>query len=164
MSKEQSNAAAERAAAQRALANGDLKERDSYTAKQVAARCGTDSKTMRKFFRSSHSTVEPVGQGGRYEFDAKDLPKIKKEFNAWRRRNEARSTRPTPNAVPKLEPQQIRKAAEDAAAEDPDFTAEQVEAAINDQILQEGMDPPDHLAYDEPTDEDLAQLEMEEEE
>lgn len=128
---DQSHAAAEREAAKRALANGDLKERETYTAKQVASRCGTDSKTMRKFFRSSHSTVEPVGQGGRYEFDAKDFPKIKKEFDSWRKRSQSRSTQP------KLEPQQIRKAAEDSAAEDGDFTADQVADAIQDQIDQE---------------------------
>lgn len=87
-----SNAAAERAAAQRALKNGDLKDRDTYTAKQVAARCGTDSKTMRKFFRSAHSTVEPVGQGGRYEFDAADFPKIKREFDAWQKRSKSSRT------------------------------------------------------------------------
>jgi hypothetical protein len=90
---EQSNAAAEREAAKKAVANGSLKDRDLYTAKQVATRCGTDPKTMRKFFRSKHSTVEAVGQGGRYEFDAKDLPRIKKEFDAWTARARQNSTR-----------------------------------------------------------------------
>lgn len=93
---EPSNAAREREAAQKALANGDLKERDTYTAKQVASRCGTDAKTMRKFFRSAHSTVKPVGQGGRYEFDAKDLPKIQKEFTAWSKRSAGRTPINTP--------------------------------------------------------------------
>lgn len=65
-------------------------ERDEYTAKQVATRIGTDSKTLRKFFRSPASTVEPVGQGGRYVFDAADLPKIKAEFDKW---NSTKSTR-----------------------------------------------------------------------
>lgn len=87
MTERMSRAEEERRKAQQALANGDLQERETYTAKQVAARCGTDSKTMRKFFRSSHSTVEPVGQGGRYEFDAKDLPQIKQEFDTWRKRS-----------------------------------------------------------------------------
>lgn len=49
----------------------------------MATRIGTDAKTLRKFFRSSASTVEPVGQGGRYEFDAEDMPKIKSEFETW---------------------------------------------------------------------------------
>ena len=167
MAEKQSNAAAEREAAQRAMKNG-LQERESYTAKQVAIRCGTDSKTMRKFFRSSHSTVEPVGQGGRYEFDAKDLPKIRKEFNAWTKRAQANSTRkPTP--PPKLEPQQIIKAAADTVAEDPeeDFTLEQVADAIERAQEQETA-AFEKLAEDgliwpkEPTEEDLAELEDEE--
>jgi len=91
MAKEQSNAAAERDAAQNALKNGELRERETYTAKQVAYRCGTDAKTMRKFFRSKASTVEPVGQGGRYEFQATDMPKIKAEFDAWRKKADSRA-------------------------------------------------------------------------
>src|SRR5690606_29903036 len=56
---------------------------DTLTAKQVATRIGTDAKTLRKFFRSPASTVEPVGQGGRYEFAKEDLEKIKAEFEKW---------------------------------------------------------------------------------
>jgi hypothetical protein len=58
-------------------------ERDTYTAKQIATRIGVDAKVLRKFFRSAASTVEPCGQGGRYEFDAADLPKIKAEFEKY---------------------------------------------------------------------------------
>lgn len=93
--KQQSHAAIEREAAQ----NGTYEERDSYTAKQVAHRCGTDAKTMRKFFRSSASTVEPVGQGGRYEFAAEDLPTIKQEFNAWRKKATTRSGATAPRST-----------------------------------------------------------------
>lgn len=78
-----SKAAQERARAQEKLARGEWKELDTYTAKQIAVRLGTDGKTLRKFFRSKHSTVQPVGQGRRYEFDKEDLPKIKREFDAW---------------------------------------------------------------------------------
>ena len=85
-----SKAAEERAAAKKQLESGGLTDRDIYTAKQVATRCGTDSKTMRKFFRSSHSTIEPVGQGGRYEFDARDFPQIKREFDAWQEKIRSR--------------------------------------------------------------------------
>lgn len=157
MAKEMSNAAAEREAAKRALKNGDLKDRDTYTAKQVATRCGTDAKTMRKFFRSSSSTVDPVGQGGRYEFDAKDLPKIKREFDAWSKRAAAKKTQPRQRTEFKdtggddrPTPGEVRTFAEDAAAEDEDFDAEQIEAAINDQLDQEKA---------EPSDEDLEELE-----
>lgn len=148
MARQQSNAAAEREAAQRAVKNGDLKERETYTAKQVATRCGTDPKTMRKFFRSNHSTVEPVGQGGRYDFDAKDLPKIKREFNTWRKRNEARSTTPKPTPKP------IEKVVEEMA------TAIQEAVDEGDDAL---MLPDDENL--EPTPEELAdidELDMEE--
>lgn len=97
MAERMSKAAAERAAAQKQLEAGDLKDRETYTAKQVATRLGTDAKTMRKFFRSKNSTVEPVGQGGRYEFAAKDLPLIKREFDAWQ--TKAKTVRQKPKPV-----------------------------------------------------------------
>lgn len=93
-----SRAETERDAAKKAVANGDLKDRDTYTAKQVATRLGTDPKTMRKFFRSSRSTVEPVGQGGRYEFDAEDLPQIRLEFEQWQG-GTVKGTRDSKNAI-----------------------------------------------------------------
>lgn len=96
MSDKMSKAAQERAAAQNAVKNGNLPAREIYTAKQIATRCGTDSKTMRKFFRSNHSTVQAVGQGGRYEFDAKDVPTIMREFAAWRKKATSRPIKPMP--------------------------------------------------------------------
>lgn len=113
---EQSKAAAQRAAAQKAIANGDTSAspRETYTAKQIALRCGTDPKTMRKFFRSKNSTVEPVGQGGRYEFSARDFPKIQREFYAWRKKTAERTAElrarkglppePTPEPTPPPRP------------------------------------------------------------
>lgn len=164
MAERMSQAAKERAAAQKAVANGELKERETYTAKQIAARCGTDPKTMRKFFRSNNSTVEPVGQGGRYEFDAKDFPKIKREFDAWRKKATSRPTKPKPEPI---DPAQVQEAAK--AAADEEFSEEQIADAIQDQIDQEvahfnskieehrdelfGEDPGD------PTPEDLAEIE-----
>lgn len=145
---EMSNAAAERAAAKKALENGDFQDRETYTAKQVAGRCGTDAKTMRKFFRSSSSTVEPVGQGGRYEFDAKDLPKIKREFDAWTKKSAARNTKPMPKPEPAIDPAQ--KAEVLAQHDDPDITLEQLADAID--RANEELD-------EEPTPEELAELE-----
>jgi hypothetical protein len=142
-----SNAAAERAAAKKALANGDFKDREEYTAKQVAMRCGTDAKTMRKFFRSSHSTVEPVGQGGRYVFDSRDLPKIKREFESWRKRAEAN----TPVKRAEL-PSNAQQVAKDLA--DEEFSEDDLMAAFQAQADQE------LAADDEPSDDDLADIEM----
>lgn len=145
MAREMSNAAAERAAARRALQNGDLHDRDTYTAKQIAARCGTDSKTMRKFFRSAHSTVEPVGQGGRYEFDAADLPKIKREFATWRKKAKARTSVPKPaDSTPE----------EVVQAEVDEFNAKINSKEMSDILAEAGVDD-----EEEPTEEELAELE-----
>jgi protein-arginine kinase activator protein McsA len=147
---EKSKAATEREAAQQKLSNGGYEDRDTYTAKQVAARCGTDSKTMRKFFRSAHSTVEPVGQGGRYEFAARDLTKIKKEFDAWSKRSAGRTPINTP--AKQAAQEQIRKTkkpltdvhteAEIAAAKDeaPDNWGEPIEREPTPEELEEQED------------------------
>lgn len=77
-----------------------MPDEDTYTAKQIATRIGTDAKTLRKFFRSAHSTVTPVGFGGRYEFDKDDLPKIKQEFDGWKSNA---SKRGRPRVAPVIE-------------------------------------------------------------
>lgn len=122
--KELSNAAAERAAAKKALIEGSLKEYDTYSAKQVATRCGTDAKTMRKFFRSNYSTIEPVGQGSRYEFDARDLPQIRREFDAWQNRSAVRKRAAQTPQKPKddIPLSRVADAIERAQAEDPEPT------------------------------------------
>lgn len=56
---------------------------NTLAAKQVALLLGTDAKTLRQFFRSDASTIEPVGSGGRYEFLEDDVPQITEEFNKW---------------------------------------------------------------------------------
>lgn len=153
----QSKAAQERQMAQAAAKTGQLQERDTYTAKQVATRCGTDAKTMRKFFRSNHSTVEPVGQGGRYEFDAKDFPKIKREFDTWTARAQKRAQS---NGSKKLDPAQVKEAAR-KVAEESEFSEEEVEAAILDQEEQElAQAVRDHFGDDdhEPTPEELEEM------
>lgn len=56
---------------------------ETLAAKQVAALLDTDPKTLRQFLRSSASTHEAVGSGGRYEFVESDIDKIRTEFTAW---------------------------------------------------------------------------------
>lgn len=180
MAREKSNAESERDAAKKALSNGELKERETYTAKQVAYRCGTDAKTMRKFFRSKSSTVEAVGQGGRYEFAATDLPKIKSEFTAWRRKADSRSTG-SRSAPERLEvtvdknknpvkaqfkptdgdhnrPTPIAEQVADES--DGEFDADQVQAALDDQAEQEAAQAVrDHFGDDhEPTEEEIEEM------
>lgn len=155
---EKSNAAHEREAAQRALANGDYRERDTYTAKQVAGRCGTDAKTMRKFFRSAHSTVEPVGQGGRYEFAAKDLPKIQKEFTAWMKRSAGRTPINTPA---KQAAQEAIRNAKRRVERDP-TGAEVTPVQVNEQVEDdEELDEWGSSVDREPTPEELEGMDEE---
>lgn len=154
----ESKAAQERRMAQEAAKSGSLAERDTYTAKQVATRLGTDAKTMRKFFRSQHSTVEPVGQGGRYEFDAGDMPQIKAEFTAWQKKSKARTN--GTNGTARKGMQQIAKTiapkvVEELDEDDPEneIDAEYVEATIMAQYDQEVV------AQDrEPTAEELEEV------
>jgi hypothetical protein len=60
---------------------------ETYSAKQVARRIGTDAKTFRKWLRSDASPYPAVGQGQRYEFPVKDLPRIKSFFDTWKNRS-----------------------------------------------------------------------------
>ena len=118
-------------------ADDELPDRDTYTAKQVATRIGTDAKTLRKFFRSAASTVEPVGQGGRYEFDAEDMPQIKKEFDGWN------TTRPTRGRPANADKAATKKSRTEVADEMPE---------------EEELDLDDELE-DEPTEDDLDEIE-----
>lgn len=114
---------------------------ETYTAKQVATRIGTDAKTLRKFFRSPASTIEPCGQGGRYEFAKEDLPTIKAEFTKW---NTAKPTR-TP------------------AAKGPKASKREVAASTGIVEVEEDLelDDDEELDDEEPTTEALADLELE---
>ncbi len=127
-------------------------ERETYTAKQVATRIGTDAKTLRKFFRSPASTTEAVGQGGRYEFDAADLPKIKEEFEKW---NSTKSTRaPRGQGAKEQRTSTGRKAPANVQPIEED-----------DEILELDDDDIEELELeDEPTAEDIEELEDEVEE
>lgn len=127
----------------KAAPKADLPARETYTAKQVATRIGTDSKSLRKFFRSPASTVEPVGQGGRYEFDAADLPKIQAEFDAWKAKKPVRGA-----AKPKGEKPKGRQAPANATVVEADDEIDDIEeepdadelAALEDDDLDLSLD------------------------
>jgi hypothetical protein len=57
--------------------------------------------------KSPASTVEPVGSGGRYEFEKSDLPKIKKEFETWRSQHAARGTKRSGKDTPPKNTQEV---------------------------------------------------------
>jgi hypothetical protein len=70
------------------------------SAKGVAKAIGTDARTLRKFLRSEASPFEPVGQGGRYAFDAEDVAILKKAFD----KEQAKKKTPTKPQVIEVEP------------------------------------------------------------
>jgi hypothetical protein len=53
------------------------------TTKEVAEELGTDSKTLRKFFRSDKCEIEPVGQGKRYAITPDDIDELRTAFDLW---------------------------------------------------------------------------------
>jgi hypothetical protein len=128
--------------------NGN-KERETYTAKQVATRIGTDAKTLRKFFRSPASTIEAVGQGGRYEFDAADLPQIKKEFDGWQ-------SGKTPRATKKADKAEAPKKREVEVLEEDE---EDIELEDDPELNFDDEEEDEEEETEEPSDEDLSELE-----
>lgn len=71
-----------------------MAEEKTFSAKQVATRIGTEAKVLRKFFRDPNSGFKAVGQGGRYDFDETDIPKIKAAFDTWNK-GKVKRHRPT---------------------------------------------------------------------
>lgn len=57
---------------------------------EVAARLGTTPRALRIFIRQD-PTYTNAGTGGHYDFSERDLPVMRKKFDAW---NASRSTRP----------------------------------------------------------------------
>lgn len=122
---------------------------DTLTAKQVATRIGTDAKTLRKFFRSPASTVEAVGQGGRYEFAKEDLEQIRAEFTKWNTNKPTRAAKGTKKAD--AEP---RRKTEDAVPEE--------DLELDDEIIEPSADELDDDEIE--LDDDELDLELDDEE
>ena len=53
----------------------------TMTSAEIAAAWGTDSRTLRRFFRRNARVVSP-GKGGRYNIPAEVLADLKAEFNS----------------------------------------------------------------------------------
>lgn len=122
----------------------------SYTTATLTAEIGAATpKELRKFLRSDMSGIESVGKGGRYniELTATQLAKLKKQHAAWVAAQEAAKA--------------DREAARIAAA----ITAEGAKGEVTEADIAEldaefTTDAP--LDDDEPTDEEIAELELEE--
>lgn len=106
----------------------------TYGAKQIATRIGTDAKTFRKFLRSSASPVTSVGQGKRYDFPESDIPKLAQAFKKWQSK--------TAGKLPKIKDSAVHRG--------PNHQPSRV--VEEDDVLE--LD-------DEPSEEDLEDLELE---
>ncbi|GAA1203255.1 hypothetical protein [Pseudonocardia alaniniphila] len=61
---------------------------ETVPTKAAAEACDTTPKTLRQFLRASKD-YQNAGAGGRYAFEASQLPTLKKRFNAWVAEREA---------------------------------------------------------------------------
>lgn len=61
---------------------------ETVTTKAAAEACETTPRLLRQFLRASKD-YEAVGSGGRYAFEAGDLPTLKTRFVAWVAEREA---------------------------------------------------------------------------
>jgi hypothetical protein len=60
-----------------------MSESNTLSAKELAQRCGTDPKTVRKFLRDHLPQDEQPGQGGRYAFTKGQVKELVKAYKAW---------------------------------------------------------------------------------
>jgi hypothetical protein len=121
---------------------------ETFSAKQVARRIGTDAKTFRKWLRSSSSPYPAVGQGKRYEFPVKELPEIRLRFEVWKNKT-ARKNPPVKvngHSVPSVTSSKMS----------PKKFAE--ERKLRGAARDEEYGTIDGEYPDEPTEEDLAEL------
>lgn len=61
---------------------------------QAAEKVGTTPRMLRRFIRQSNK-YRNAGCGGRYEFQATDIPQLKKHFEAWHTTIVTKVERPT---------------------------------------------------------------------
>ena len=66
-----------------------------FNAKDIAIDLDTDTRTLRKFFRSTDSPIDPVGKGGRYAIAGSDMRKVRAAFKKW---DDARKIAETPDS------------------------------------------------------------------
>lgn len=121
---------------------------DTFGAKQVATRIGTDPKTFRKFLRSNASPYEAVGQGARYEFSKDELESIKRAFIKWQKGKR-------PKAIPTKPHTYVHNPLfRGDTGIDPDSARRRRESNFTKELEEFGI-------VDEPTEEDLTAIEEE---
>ena len=108
-----------------------MSETEVLTTREVADELKTDSKTLRKFFRSDACAIVPVGQGKRYAITPDDIPALKEAFDAWG--NGKKKAAPD-NAEPKPDkaPKKSKKKAAPVVEEDEDLDLDDIEPSAEE--------------------------------
>lgn len=100
-----------------------------FSAKEAAAKLGTDARTLRKFIRSSDD-FEAVGQGNRYEFTSQQIKALEKKFKVTVTKTEK------PKSPKKKKQAPIEDAATDDEVQDEvDRTTEEVDLDDDDEVI-----------------------------
>jgi hypothetical protein len=110
---------------------------ETLSAKEAARELGTDARTFRKFMRATTAKEDQPGQGNRYAIKKTSIKKLKTAFDEW--------NKPKQKAVPLADEDKLDDEAleEMMISEDEDFLADEVDV-------------------DEPSDEELGEIEGEE--
>lgn len=95
----------------------------TLTAKEVAARFGTDPRTLRKFLREDAKVneVETPGKGSRWTIEAKAVKSLNTRFNRW---NDAKAAKAAEKAEADISPDEDidDDAPEEVDLPDPEIT------------------------------------------
>lgn len=113
-----------------------MAQAEKISAKQAAIQLGTDARTLRKFIRSSND-FDAVGQGNRYEFDTKEMKRLKKAFTAW----SGNKTTKKPVNGKKVKDEVIDADIEEQ--DEVDRTTEEVDLDADDEPALEDLEPSD---------------------
>ena len=128
---------------------------EKFSAKEAAIQLGTDARTLRKFIRSAPKglSIDPVGQGNRYEFTAKDIKSMKKAFTAW---GGKKVETPKDEAPPKKKGKKSKDKIDESIQEQDEVDRTTEEVDLDDD------DMPVDLSDLDPSDDDLEDIELEE--
>lgn len=147
---------------------------ETFSAKQVARRIGTDAKTFRKWLRSSSSPYAAVGQGKRYEFPQNELAKIRLHFEVWKNKSARKNPVVKANGVshPKVNEEPPMKRLPDSSlvprdAATPESKRQkkldyEAERQARGKARDEEYGTIDGEYPEEPTDEELENIDLEE--
>lgn len=120
---------------------------ETLSAKEVARELGTDQRTLRKFLRAVTPKEDQPGQGNRWLIEPKDVKKLRKQFEEW-----GKAKRPSKNGT------EAEIDSEDT--EESEELTEVLDVPVVKKGKKSKKEPVVHDLDDEPTVEDLAELEL----